>query len=362
MTALAAPLAPGLGSRATRFLRTCVSSPGSIALSLALLLALGYTLPDLVDWAFLAGHWRGGPAACDHTYGACWTFVAARWSQLVYGAYPPAQWWRVDIVFALVLAGGAALLSRRVLYKGLIGLLLMAVAPPVAAVLLLGGVLGLQPVSVTAWGGLMLTVVLGGAALAGALPVGLVLALCRRSSLPVIRYLATGLIEFLRGVPLIPLLFIAMNVLPLLLPPGTDLSPLMRIVVAFILFNGAAMAEVFRGGLQAIPKGQYEAAHSLGLGHAKTMALVVLPQAVAIVTPGLVNVAVAIVKETTVIYIIGLFDFLTEIQAGLQAPNWLLGDQVRDTGYFFAALVYWAVCFGLSRVSARLELQRERRL
>jgi general L-amino acid transport system permease protein len=205
-------------------------------------------------------------------------------------------------------------------------------------------------------------VALGGAALAGSLPVGLALALCRRSRLPVVHGLAVALIEVLRGVPLVPLLFLAMTVLPLCLPPGADPSPLLRAVVAFILFNGAAMAEVFRGGLQAIPKGQFEAARGLGLSPARTMALVILPQAIAIVTPGLLNVAIAIVKETTVILIIGLYDFFNEIVAGLADPRWLQGGgQVLNTGYFFAGLVYWCVCFGLSRVSARLELAKERR-
>jgi len=361
MTALEAPLVPGFGTRAVRFLWTCISSPGNIALSLALVLLLGYALPGLVDWVLLRAHWGTDPQACAHTYGACWVFVRVRWDQLIYGSYPESEWWRADIVFAIVVAGGAALLSRRITHKGIIGLLLIVAAPPVAVLLLMGGAFGLAPVEVSKWGGLLLTVALGGAALAGALPTGLLLALARRSELPIIRTLAILWIEFLRGVPLIPLLFIAMNVFPLLLPPGTNPSPLAKIVVAFILFNGAAMAEVFRGGLQAIPKGQFEAAKSLALGPAATMALVILPQAVAIVTPGLVNVAVAIVKETTVVYIIGLLDFLTQIQAGLQAPNWLLGDQVRDSGYLFAAFVYWAVCFGLSRVSARLELRKERR-
>lgn len=361
MTALEAPLAPGFGTRATRFLWTCVSSPGNIALSLGLLLLLGYALPGLVDWVLLRAHWGTDPQSCAHVYGACWVFVQVRWDQFIYGSYPRSEWWRADIVFAVVIAGGVALLNRRVRRKGLIGALLIVAAPALAAMLLLGGVLGLKPVDAHEWGGLLLTVTLGGAALAGALPTGLLLALARRSELPAIRYLAVGWIEFLRGVPLIPLLFIAMNVFPLLLPPGSNPSAFEKIVVAFILFNGAALAEVFRGGLQAIPKGQFEAAKSLGFGPARTMALIILPQAVAIVTPGLVNVAVAIVKETTVIYIIGLFDFLTQIQAGLEAPNWLLGDQVRDSGYLFAALVYWGVCFGLSQVSKRLELQKERR-
>jgi general L-amino acid transport system permease protein len=191
--------------------------------------------------------------------------------------------------------------------------------------------------------------------------VGLALALARRSRLPAIRILAIGFIEFWRGVPLVAVLFMAMAVLPLLLPPGSNPPPLMRVIVAFVLFNGAAMAEVFRGGLQAIPPGQFEAARSLGLSRAKTMALVVLPQAIALVVPGLLNVAIAIVKETTLVLIIGLLDFLNEIEAGLADPQWLLGDQIRDSAYLFAGLVFWAVCFGLARVSARLELARERR-
>ena len=366
MTAIEAPLEPGFGARASRLLRSCISSPGNIALTLALILLAAYALPRIVEWTIFEAHWSGGPKACapvdgKQIDGACWAFVGARWSQLVYGPYPEPERWRVDIVFALALAAGAALLSRRVKRKGLIGLLLMLVAPPVVGILLAGGLPGLPAVPVSRWGGLMLTVVLGGAALAGSLPLGLAVALCRRSDLPVIRVLAVGYIEFLRGVPLVPLLFLVMSVLPLLLPPGTDLPLLPRAIVAFVLFNSAGMAEVFRGGLQAIPKGQFEASRSLGLSGPKTMVLVVLPQAVAIVTPGLLNVAVAIVKETTVILIIGLIDFLNQIQAGLADPEWLLGDQVRDSGYLFAGLVYWAVCFGLSRVSARLELQRERR-
>lgn len=362
MSARAAPSRSPLQVRASAFLWSCVSTPANAAMTLALVLLVAYWLPSLTDWALVQARWIGPRTACEDAAGACWIFIRARWSQILYGAYPEAERWRVDVLFGLVLIAGALLLSRRVPHKGLIGLLLILLAPPATALLLLGGVGGLTYVPTTQWGGLMLTVALGGVSLAGSLPTGLVLALCRRSDLPVIRGVAVAMIEMLRGIPLVPLLFLAMSVLPLLLPPGTDLSPLMRVVVAFILFNGAAMAEVFRGGLQAIPKGQFEAARSIGLSAPKTMALVILPQAIAIVTPGLLNVAVAIVKETTVVLIIGLYDFFNEILAGLADPQWLAsGRAALDTGYFFAGLVYWAVCFGLSRVSARLELAKERR-
>jgi len=354
--------APALGFRARSFLWSCVSTPANAALTLALALLAGYWLPGLLRWALVDARWAGHAAACRDASGACWSFIAQRWPLILYGSYPEPERWRVDVLFALVLVAGALLLSRRVRHKGLIGFVLVVAVPPATALLLLGGAAGLPFVPTARWGGLMLTVALGGAALAGSFPVGLLLALCRRSDLPVVRGLAVGLIEFLRGVPLVPLLFLAMTVLPLLLPPGTDPPPLLRVVVAFILFNGAAMAEVFRGGLQAIPRGQFEAAHSLGLSGPKTMALVILPQAIAIVTPGLLNVAVAIVKETTVILIIGLYDFFNEIVAGLADPQWLQGGSaVLTTGYFFAGLVYWGVCFGLSRVSAGLELAKERR-
>ena len=362
MSVAAPPVALSFRLRARSFLWSCIATPLNAVLSLAIVLALLYWLPDLIAWVLVDARWSGPPAACHDAAGACWSFIAQRWPLILYGGYPQGERWRVDILFAIMLVAGALLLSRRVKRKGLIGLLLIVAMPPLTALLLLGGFAGLAYVPTARWGGLMLTLSLGGAALAGSLPVGLALALCRRSELPVVHGLAVALIEFLRGVPLVPLLFLAMTVLPLFLPPGTDPPPLLRAVVAFILFNGAAMAEVFRGGLQAIPKGQFEAARGLGLSPAKTMALVILPQAIAIVTPGLLNVAIAIVKETTVILIIGLYDFFNEIVAGLADPQWLQGGgQVLTTGYFFAGLVYWAVCFGLSRVSARLELAKERR-
>jgi general L-amino acid transport system permease protein len=362
MSVAAPPVALGFRRRAHGFLWSCIATPVNAVLSLALVLLLAYWLPGLIGWALIDARWSGPPTACHDADGACWSFIARRSSLILYGGYPEGERWRVDVLFALVLVAGALLLSRSVRHKGLIGLLLIVAVPPLTALLLLGGFAGLPYVPTARWGGLMLTVALGGAALAGSLPVGLALALCRRSRLPVVHGLAVALIEFLRGVPLVPLLFLAMTVLPLFLPPGTDPPPLLRALVAFILFNGAGMAEVFRGGLQAIPKGQFEAARSLGLSPARTMALVILPQAIAIVTPGLLNVAIAIVKETTVILIIGLYDFFNEIVAGLADPQWLQGgSQVLTTGYFFAGLVYWCVCFGLSRVSARLELAKERR-
>jgi general L-amino acid transport system permease protein len=236
-----------------------------------------------------------------------------------------------------------------------VALALLLMAPALSLLLMAGGWLGLAAVPTTLWGGLALTVVVASTTLAGALPLGLALALGRRSALPVIRGLSIAMIEFWRGIPLLVVLFLVMTTLPLLLPPGLDIPPLVRALAAFILFNAAGMAEVFRGGLQAIPKQQVENALSLGLTPFQVLILIELPQAFTIATPGLINTAIAIVKETTVILIIGLMDFLAQIQAGLADPQWIIGDQVRDAAYLFAALVFWAVCFALSRVSARLE-------
>lgn len=348
--------------RLRRFGASCVSSPGNIALTVVVVALLWAVLPGLFDWAVVRAQWSGSSGqACGNSDAACWAFVRTRGAQIVYGGFPAAERWRIDVVLALVGVSAALLLVPRLPRKPLVALVLGLLATPVFAVLLLGGVFGLEPVPTTRWGGLMLTVVLSVETIVFAVPLGLALALGRRSRLPVIRALAIGLIEFWRGVPLVALLFMVLSVLPLLLSPEVELNVLLRATIAFILFNAAAMAEVFRGGLQAVPRGHYDAARSLGLGPARTMMLVVLPQAIAIVAPALINVCVSIVKETAVVLIVGLFDFVAQIQAGLADPDWIVGDHVRDTGYLFAALVYWAVCFGLSRYGKLLEGKAEKR-
>jgi general L-amino acid transport system permease protein len=351
-----------LAVRLRRFLASCVSSPFNIALTVVVLALLAATLPDFLRWAVLDARWTGSTGrVCANHDGACWAFVWARGAQFVYGSYPVAERWRIDLVLGLVAAGAVLLLVPRLPRKGLVALALATAGLPAIAVLLAGGIFGLAQVPTTSWGGLMLTVVLSVATIATSVPLGLVLALGRRSPLPVIRVLSIAFIEFWRGVPLIAVLFMALSVVPLLLSPGVELNVLLRAAIAFMLFNAAAMAEVFRGGLQAVPRGHYDAGWSLGLGRLQTMVLIVLPQAVAIVAPALINICISIVKETAVILIIGLFDFIAEIQAGLADPEWIVGDQVRDTGYLFAAMVYWVVCFGLSRYSALLEGKSEQR-
>jgi general L-amino acid transport system permease protein len=205
------------------------------------------------------------------------------------------------------------------------------------------------------WGGIMLNIVIAAWSFATAIPLGLLLALGRRSGMPVIAYACATFIELWRSLPLIGVLFLAVVMFPLFVPAGFESDKLSRALIAFTLFNAAIFAEVFRGGLQAIPHGQHEAARSLGLGYWRTTGLVVLPQVVRIVMPGMINTCVSIVKETTVVLIIGLIEFLAVLQIAFADPEWLIGDQVRSTGYLFAAIVFWSLCFGLSRYSARLD-------
>jgi general L-amino acid transport system permease protein len=343
------------------FLRSCVATPLNFALTVLVLLLVAAIVPALVDWAVVDAAWRGTSSAdCPNHDAACWVFIRVRFGQILYGGYPSAERWRVDLAAALALAALVLMALPRLPRKPLIAALLFVAGPVIAAILLAGGVFGLAPVPTREWGGLLaLTLVVALGTIAFAIPLGLLLAIARRSTLPVIRWLAVAFIELWRGVPLIPVLFMAVIMFPLFMPAGVEVDVLIRMLVAFILFNAASMAEVFRGGFQAIPASQYEAAASLGLGAWRTLALVVLPQVVKVAIPGLVNTCVSVTKETTVILILGLADLLAVIQAGAADPAWLVGDQIRSTGYFFAGLVFWSVCFSMSRLAARLERRSE---
>jgi general L-amino acid transport system permease protein len=345
-----------MGRAIAAFVRSCFGSPLNAALSLVVLLLLYEIVPSFLAWAVLDAAWRGASAAdCPDRAAACWVFIGARWGQIVYGFYPAAQRWRVDLAVAVALVGIALLLAPRIPRKLPIAILLIAVYPAVAGLLLAGGVLGLPRVATSSWGGLMLTLAVASATIVTSIPLGLLLAIARRSTLPVVSWLAIAVIELWRGVPLIAVLFMAVVMFPLFMPQGVELDTLLRTLIALALFNAATMAEVFRGGFQAIPQSQYEAADSLGLGSWRALGLVILPQVVRIAIPGLVNTCIAILKETTVVLVVGLVDVLAVIQAGASDPAWLVGEHIRDTGYLFVALVFWTICFFMSRHSARLE-------
>ncbi|MBU1330698.1 MAG: amino acid ABC transporter permease [Gammaproteobacteria bacterium] len=309
-------------------------------------------LPPLIQWAFINADWVGETRADCTSGGACWVFIQQRFGQFMYGFYPTELRWRVDLTLWLAIIGAAPLFIPQMPRKGLYGLAFLVVYPVVAYWLLHGGTFGLEVVPTSRWGGLMLTLVIAAVGIAGALPLGVLLALGRRSDMPAIRVICVTFIEFWRGVPLITVLFMSSVMLPLFLPEGMSFDKLMRALIGVILFQSAYIAEVVRGGLQAIPKGQYEAAAAMGLGYWRMMGLVILPQAMKLVIPGIVNTFISLFKDTSLVIIIGLFDLLNSIKQATTDPAWL---GMATEGYVFAALVFWIFCFGMSRYSVHLE-------
>jgi general L-amino acid transport system permease protein len=312
------------------------------------------TIPPLINWAIIDANWIGDSrASCDaNQSGACWVFISARFDQFMYGFYPESEYWRVNLAAILLLAMMTPLFLERFHYKAWLAAAILFVYPVVAYTLFAGDVFGLMDVETSRWGGLMLTLVLSGVGIVASLPIGIVLALGRRSNMPIVKSLSIVFIELWRGVPLITVLFMASVMLPLFLPEGTHLDKLLRAMIGIVLFQSAYMAEVVRGGLQAIPRGQYEAAQALGLSYWKSMGLIILPQALKLVIPGIVNTFIALFKDTTLVLIIGLFDLLAMIQAGFVDAKWL-GFAIE--GYVVAALIYWIFCFSMSRYSQSLE-------
>ncbi|WP_165667139.1 amino acid ABC transporter permease [Metapseudomonas otitidis] len=327
------------------------ASPLHVVLTLLSLYLLWLILPPLLNWAVIHATWSGTTRTDCTGEGACWVFIQQRFGQFMYGFYPSELRWRVDVTVWLAIIGAAPLFLKKMPRKALYGMGFLVVYPLLAFWLLHGG-LGLQEVPTSRWGGLMLTLVIGYVGIAGALPLGILLALGRRSQLPAIKVICVTFIEFWRGVPLITVLFMSSVMLPLFLPEGMNLDKLLRALVMVIFFEAAYVAEVVRGGLQAIPKGQYEAAAALGLGYWRSTALVILPQALKLVIPGIVNTFIALFKDTSLVIIIGLFDLLNSIKQATTDPKWL---GMSTEGYVFAALIYWIFCFSMSRYSMRLE-------
>jgi general L-amino acid transport system permease protein len=331
--------------------RNLFSTPLNVALTLLALYLLYQLLPPLFKWAFWAANWSGDRREDCTGSGACWVFVKVRLAQFLYGFYPEAQRWRVDATVLVLVLPAATLFIRAFPWKRWVaGYLLFY--PVLAFYLLNGGVFGLEHVETSRWGGLMLTLVIAGVGMVAALPLGILLALGRRSDLPLIRAICVTFIEFWRGVPLITVLFMSSVMLPLFLPEGMNFDKLLRALIGVALFQSAYMAEVVRGGLQAIPKGQFEAAMALGLGYWKMMGLIVLPQALRLVIPGIVNTFIALFKDTTLVIIIGLFDLLGMVHAAAMDTRWL---GFATEGYVFAGVMFWLFCFSMSRYSQSLE-------
>ncbi|MGA8261601.1 MAG: amino acid ABC transporter permease [Arenicellales bacterium] len=328
------------------------ATPANSLLTLVTLYILYLAIPPVVQWAFIKANWTGTAREACSGGGACWVFVAQRVNQFMYGFYPSAEQWRVDMVAVTLAMLLILLMLPRVPGKLWLGLVTLFVFPFFAFFMFHGGVFGMPVEETSKWGGLMLTLILSTVGIVCALPFGILLALGRRSNMPIIKSLCVAHIELWRGVPLITVLFMASVMLPLFLPAGYDINKLLRALVGIALFQSAYVAEVVRGGLQAIPKGQSEAAASLGLNYTKSMALVVLPQALKLVIPGLVVTFIELFKDTTLVSIISLLDLLGTVQAAITDPKWL---GFATEGYLFAGLFYWVFCFGMSRYSMHLE-------
>lgn len=324
-------------------------------------LVLGYLLLSwlipLINWAFIDAVFIGtGPESCAAN-AACWVFIEQRLGFFIYGFYPDELRWRPNTVFALfALTVIPQFLPLPGSVRKWLALFGISGLPVAAFFLISGGAFGLESVATSKWGGLMLTLILAYVGILAALPIGVALALGRRSDMPIIRGICVIFIEFWRAVPLITILFMASVMLPLFLPDGVTFDKLMRALVGIVFFQSAYMAEVVRGGLQAIPKGQYEAAEALGLGYWRRMRLIILPQALKIVIPGIANTVISLFKDTTLVLIIGLFDILGAVKSTLSDPAW---DNVMAEGYLFVAFCFWVFCFGMSRYSHRLEQSLE---
>ncbi|WP_166268728.1 amino acid ABC transporter permease [Marinobacter caseinilyticus] len=306
----------------------------------------------LLNWVVFEATFAGSSSSDCKGEGACWLFIGQRLNFFIYGFYPDALQWRVDVMFGLLAVAFAPQFMERFPARKYFGLFGMTGLPLIGYFLIPGGWFGLEEVQSSKWGGLMLTLILAYVGILAALPLGTVLALGRRSDMPVIRGICVVFIEVWRAVPLITVLFMASVMLPLFLPEGMNFEKLMRALIGIILWQSAYMAEVVRGGLQAIPKGQYEAASALGLGYWKKMGLIVLPQALTLVIPGIVNTFIALFKDTTLVLIIGLFDILGAVQSTITDPAW---QNVAIEGYVFVAFCFWVFCFGMSRYSQNLE-------
>ncbi|MDX8443275.1 amino acid ABC transporter permease [Mesorhizobium australafricanum] len=348
--------------------KNLIGSVGDTILTILGIAIVLWIVPQVINWAFINAQWTGpdrtvcttaaqGGIQPDGWTGACWAFVNAKFGQFMFGTYPVEERWRPIVVAILFVVLLVPMLIPRVPRKGLNAILLFAALPIVAFFLLVGGVFGLPHVETPRWGGLLVTLSLSFVGIAVSLPLGVVLALGRRSKMPIIKMLSIVFIETVRGIPLIVVLFFASVMLPLFLPEGVSFDKYLRALIGVSLFAAAYMAEVIRGGLQAIPKGQYEGADSLGLGYWQKMGLIVLPQALKLVIPGIVNTFIGMFKDTSLVLIISMFDLLGVVKQNFADPNWAT-PQTPKSGLIFAAFVFWLFCFGMSRYS----MYTERRL
>ena len=337
------------------------SSVLNIVLTIVCALLIAWLVPPLVKFLLIDAVWDGSsradclPKPGRPEVGACWAFVIERLGFFTYGFYPIEERWRVDVFFAL-LAFGIGWITWLDAPRRDLGMIYFFVVVPVLSFFLLVGfpAIGLSYVSTAQWGGILVTIVVAWAGIVVSLPLGILLALGRRSKMPVVRMACVIFIEFVRGVPLITVLFMASVMLPLFVPDAWTPDKLLRALIGVALFASAYIAEVVRAGLQAIAKGQYEAAMAVGLSYWKTMRLIILPQALKVTIPNIVNTYIGLFKDTTLVFIVGIFDFLKTIEAARGDVNWAT-PTTSVTGYAFAAMFYFVFCYAMSRYARYVE-------
>ncbi len=324
-------------------------------LTIMTLFFLWKVIPPIFRWAFIDSAWHTTGQACRQAAGACWSIIYTNFRFMIFGFYPFEQQWRPFV--AMMILFGLLFYSRNrnhwkkpLAYAWIIGLFTMGL-------LMKGGIFGLKSVESTQWGGLPLTLLLAVFGLTAAYPLGVILALGRRSKMRGVKVLCILYIELIRGVPLISLLFMSSIIFPLFLPEGININKILRAQAAIILFTAAYIAEVVRGGLQGMSRGQYEAAESIGLNYYLTMRLVILPQALKIVIPPTVSILISAFKDTSLVVIIALFELLKTTQSVLSNPEWM---GFSREAYFFVAIFYFLGCFSMSNYSRRLERELSR--
>ncbi len=327
-------------------------------LTLLIIFTIIKSTPPILSWFIIDANISGDTKEACTGSGACWTYIKIWLRRFVYGMYPNDLQWRINISFVLLIALAFVGYFATEKLKKFLTLYYVVIYPIIAFILIYylisGGSFGLMWVETGAWGGLSLTFIVSFFCLIFCFPLGMFLALGRRSTLPTLRYVSVGFIEFWRGVPLITVLFMSSVMFPMFLPEDFFMDKLVRVIIAISLFEAAYVAEVIRGGLQALPRGQYDAAKSLGMGYWKMHIFVILPQALKLVIPGIANTFLALVKDTPLIFVVGLLELVGMLNLAKTNPKWL-GFAME--GYVFAAIIFWIICYAMSRYSQNLELK-----
>ena len=325
------------------------SSPLNVALTLLGVMILAIVIPPFLKWAYINANFVGSTREDCNGGGACWVFIRMKIDMFMYGFYPSSMRWRVNTVYVLFFA----LIAAFKFLKSPMAKVVLAHLYFIAGFILVhGGLFGLESVATDKWGGLMLTILVAAVGIIAAFPLGVILALGRASHLPIIKSISVTYIEFIRGVPLITILFMSSIILPLFFPEGVSFDKLLRALIGIAMFEAAYIAENIRGGLQSIPKGQYEAADAIGLSYWQKMFLVILPQALKVAIPNLVGVSIALFQDTTLVLIIGLFDLLAMVRLSAADSYWL---GYETEGYVFVTFIFWFFCYSMSTFSQKLE-------